>query len=286
MAKKISTFQALPAIWLISCCLLSAFAEVKNITLDFEGATFTAILEQEPLRNVIEKVRNETGIWVRAPGSLLDERVSVQFENLSIRQGLKRILRTMNYSFLFDQDYNLIGVFVFAKANRIGKALYSTELNEQMVTAAFEGNTAAVMALLAKGADVNAEGTYSGWTPLMLAARKGDTELVNFLIAQGADVNAKSSVRSRTALMEAVRNRKVETVKTLLTANPDVDASDWEGYTALMFVAVSGQLDIVNALIAHGADVNAKNKVGSSALMMASGYPDVVKILKESGAGQ
>jgi ankyrin repeat protein len=53
-----------------------------------------------------------------------------------------------------------------------------------------------------------------------------------------------------------------------------------------MFAAVSGQLDIVNALIAHEADVNVKNKVGSSALMMASGYPNVVKILKEAGAGE
>ena len=108
--------------------------------------------------------------------------------------------------------------------------------------------------------------------------------MVSFLIAHGANLNAKSRVRSRTALMEAARNRKVETAKVLLAANPDVDAVDWEGYTVLMFVAVSGQLDIVNALVAGEADVNLKNKVRSSALMMASGYPNVVKILKLSGA--
>jgi ankyrin repeat protein len=270
----------------ISCCLTCALAGAENISLNFLESTFTAILEEEPLKNVIEKVRKETGIWVRVPASLLDEKVSVQFENLSIQQGLKRILRTMNYSFLFDQDNNLIGAFVFAKANRIGEAIYSAELNEQMVTAAFEGNAAVVMASLAKGADVNAEGKYSGWTTLMLAARKGDNKLVSLLIAHGADLNAKSRLRSRTALMEAARNRKVETVKALLAANSDVDAVDWEGYTVLMFAAVSGQLDIVNALIAHEADVNVKNKVDSSALMMASGYPNVVKILKEAGAGE
>jgi hypothetical protein len=286
MAKKNSLFQALTAIWVISCYFMSAVAGAENISLKFQESTCTAFLEEEPLKNVIEKFRRETGIWVRAPESVLDERVSVQFENLSIQEGLKRILRTMNYSFLFDQDNNLIGAFVFAKANRIGKAIYSAELNEQMVTAAFEGNTAAVMALLDKGADVNAEGKYSGWTPLMLAARKGDTKLVSLLIAHGADLNAKSRVRNRTALMDAARNRKVETVAVLLAANPDVDAVDWEGYTVLMFAAVSGQLDIVNALIAHEANVNVKNKVGSSALMMASGYPNVVKILKEAGAGE
>ena len=286
MAKKISVFQALTAIWLISCCLVSVFAGAGNVSLNFQESTFTAFLEEVPLENVIEKVRKETGIWIRAPNSLLDERISVQFENLSIQQGLKRILRGMNYSFLFDQDSNLLGAFVFSKAHRIGEEIYSAELNEQMVTAAFESNTAAVMDLLAKGADVNAEGKYSGWTPLMLAARKGDTNLVNLLIAHGADLNAKSRVRNRTALMEAARNRNVETLKALLAANPDVNAVDWEGYTVLMFAAVSGQLDIVNALIAHEADVNLKNKVGSSALMMALGYPNVVKILREAGAGE
>jgi len=84
--------------------------------------------------------------------------------------------------------------------------------------------------------------------------------------------------------VEAVRNRKVEAVKALLTADPDLDAVDWEGYTVLMFAAVSGHRDIVDILLTHGADVNVKNKVGSSALMMASGYPNVFNKLKEAGA--
>lgn len=286
MVKKITFFPVLITIWVISCCLFSTSAGAESISLDFQGTTFTVSLKEAPLKNVFEKIQKETGIWFNAPESLLDERVSVQFENLSVQEGLKRILHTMNHSFLFDQDNKLIGAFVFGKANGIRKAAYSTELNEQMVKATMEGGTAAVNVLLAKGADVNAKGKYSGWTPLMLAARKGDTELVNFLIAHGADVNVKSGVRSRTALMEAVRNRKINAVKALLAADPDVDAVDWDGYPALMFAAVSGQVDIVHALLDHGADVNVKDKVGSSALMMASGYPDVVKILKEAGADE
>ena len=164
------------------------------------------------------------------------------------------------------------------------KATYPSDINEKMVKAAMEGDTAAVVESLAKGADVNAKGRYSGWTPLILAAKRGETELVNFLLSYGADVNEKSDVRNRTAIMEAARNRKVETVKALLTADPDIDAVDWEGYTVLMFAAVSGQSDIVDVLLTHGADVNVKNKVGSSALTMASGYPNVLKKLKAAGA--
>ena len=284
MAKKITVSQALAAIWVISCCFIGTHSGAENISLNFQESSCSALLEEAPLRVVIEKLRRETGIWVKAPEYLLEERVSLQFENLSIQEGLKRILRTMNHSLLFDQRSNLIGAFVFSSANRLARAIYSAELNEQMVSAAFEGNTADVMALLAQGADVNAEGEYSGWTPLMLAAKRGNTQLVRLLIAHGADLDAKSRVRSRTALMEAARNRKVDTLQVLLAANPDVDAADWEGYTVLMFAAVSGQLDIVSALIAQEADVNVKNKVGGSALMMASGYPKVQKLLKEAGA--
>ena len=257
--------------------------EEGNI-LVFQGATFSAILVEEPLKHVFEKVQKETGVWFRASESELAERVSVQFEKLTVEEGLRRILHSMNYGLLFDQNKNLIGAFVFEKVRKMEEATSLAELNEQIVTAAMKDATADVIDLLEKGADVNAKGEYSGWSPLFMAARNGNIELLNLLLSYGADASAKSSVRNRTALMEAVRRRKGEAVKALLTAYPDVDAVDWEGYTVLMFAAISGQHDIVNILVTHGADVNVKNKFGSSALMMASGYQNVFKRLKEAGA--
>ena len=69
-----------------------------------------------------------------------------------------------------------------------------------------------------------------------------------------------------------------------MTADPVLNAIDWEGYTVLMFAADSGQRDIVKVLLTHEADVNVRNKVGSSALMMVSGYPNVLRKLKEAGS--
>jgi hypothetical protein len=284
MKGKVKVFAAVTAILMILFYFIMDAAGQEKNKLVFQGETFSATLVEEPLKNVFEKIQKQTEIRFRISESELDERVSVQFERLTVREGLRRILRTMNYSLLFNQKNKLIGVFVFGKASRIGKAGHLAELDEQIVKAAMERDTAKVMALLGRGANVNAKGKYSGWTPLMLAARKGDTELLNLLLSHGADVNAKSPVQNRTALMEAVRNRKIEAAKALLAAYPDVDAVDWEGYTVLMFAAVSGQRDSVNVLLAHGADVNVKNKVGSSALMMASGYPKVSEQLKEAGA--
>jgi len=210
MFQKTTVFSALTAILVIFYYPIVFGGSEESNTLVFQGKTFTAILEDDSLKNVLEKFQKETGIWFKAPESELNERVSVQFANLSIQEGLKRILRTMNYSFLFDQSNNLMGAFIFGKVNRIKKATYPSDINEKMVKAAMEGDTAAVVESLAKGADVNAKGRYSGWTPLILAAKRGETELVNFLLSYGADVNEKSDVRNRTAIMEAARNRKVE----------------------------------------------------------------------------
>ena len=284
MTKNAMVFLSLTTILVLSNYPTVFAASGTSNNLIFQGAAVTANLKEVPLKTVFEKVQRETGIWFRVAESELDERVSIQFENLSVKEGLKRILRTMNYSLLFDQDNNLVGAFVFGKTSRQRKATDPSGLNERMLEAATEGNTKAVVELVAKGADVNAKGKYSGWTPLILASRNGEMDLVNFLLAYGADVNEESGVRSRTAIMEAARNRKVDAVKALLTADPDLDAVDWEGYTVLMFAAVSGQSDIVDVLLTHGADVNVKNKVGSSALMMASGYPNVLRKLKEAGA--
>ena len=64
------------------------------------------------------------------------------------------------------------------------------DVDSELITAAMEGRSDTVRALLAKGADVNAKDKY-GWTPLMLAALAGRADTVRTLLANGAHVNAK-----------------------------------------------------------------------------------------------
>jgi hypothetical protein len=286
MAQKNTVLMPMITILAIFWFFSAYAANQESSYLIFEGTTLKANLKDESFKNIFQKLQKETGIWFSVSKAELDAKVSVRFENLSIEKGLRRILHAMNYSFLFDQNNNVIGVFVFGKANRNRRATDWAELNDQMARAIMAGDTAAAVEFLSQGADVNAKGKYSGWTPLMLAAKKGNTELVKLLLSHGADINARSGVRNRTAIMEAARNRNVETVKALLTANTDIDAADWEGYTVLMFAAISGQSAIVDELVTYGADVNVKNKTGHSALVMASGYPDVYKKLEAAGAEQ
>ena len=58
--------------------------------------------------------------------------------------------------------------------------------------------------------------------------------------------------------MVAALKGDAKTVKVLLGAGADVDASDRDGYTALIFAAKAGHVMVVEQLLDGGADVDAK----------------------------
>ena len=66
----------------------------------------------------------------------------------------------------------------------VSTAVFSQDLNQELLQAAKQGDTVRVKSLLANGADINAK-NESGWTSLMFAALGGQTEVVNVLLANG-----------------------------------------------------------------------------------------------------
>ena len=68
-----------------------------------------------------------------------------------------------------------------------------------LIAAATHGDVAAVQALLAQGAEVDAKDD-GGMTPLMWASEEGHLDVVQVLITKGADVNAKEIEGGGTAL--------------------------------------------------------------------------------------
>ena len=120
--------------------------------------------------------------------------------------------------------------------------------SEALTRACLIGHTAAVKALLDRGAEVNPNDN-SGWTPLMEAAFAGHADTIRALLERGADVNVK----------------------------------DRTGWTPLMEAASKGHLEAVKALLAYGADANAKNVKGWTALKAAPrGNAEIIELLKET----
>lgn len=89
--------------------------------------------------------------------------------------------------------------------------------NEKLLTAAKNGDLAAIENLLDnKGADVNTK-AKDDWTPLMLASQNGHTDAVKALLARDADVFAQTKDNG-TALSRAEQGNHTEVVKLLKAA--------------------------------------------------------------------
>lgn len=113
-----------------------------------------------------------------------------------------------------------------------------------LMVACYKENTAAVKALIAKGAEVN----RPGWTPLHYAAASGNNEIVQILLDKSAYIDAESPNKT-TPLMMAARAGHIYTVKLLLDEGADATLKNELGMTAIDFARLHDYRDIVEGLI-------------------------------------
>jgi len=115
--------------------------------------------------------------------------------------------------------------------------------NDRLWTAAFDGHTAVVYALVSAGADVNLQ-CNDGSSPLTVASQEGHIDWVRLLIEHGAEV----------------------------------DTRDDEGATPLYMAAMNGRIEVVEFLIEQYADVNACLSIGESCLWSAAFHGDTTVV--------
>jgi len=152
--------------------------------------------------------------------------------------------------------------------------------------AAKKGDTASVVALLKKGADVSAAHA-DGMTPLHWAAELGDVAMADALTRAGANLAAVTRLGQYTPLHLAARNGNGPVVRLLLKAGAPAAVTNASGTTALHMAAAAGSSDAVNALVDAGADINVKETFyGQTPLVFAvsQGHLDAIKTLIKRGA--
>jgi ankyrin repeat protein len=163
---------------------------------------------------------------------------------------------------------------------------YTTEYTALM-QASDKGMADVAKALLDKGAEVNTR-NENGYTALLIAAGSpSGGAVIPILLNKGADVTAITG-GGRTALMNEARLSGyfgAEDIELLIKHGVNVNATDKEGWTALM-LAANGQYEsseVVKKLLDHGADIAAVNNEGENALKIATKaeYKKIVKLLND-----
>lgn len=115
--------------------------------------------------------------------------------------------------------------------------------------------------LLDAGADPNGANDL-GATPLWAAGQNGSARMTDLLLAAGADANL-ALLAGETPVMVAARAGAADVVDRLAGAGADLDGRGTRGQTALMWAAAQGHPAVVETLIAHGADLHARSDVWS-----------------------
>jgi uncharacterized protein len=106
-----------------------------------------------------------------------------------------------------------------------------------------------------------------GFTPVALAAFFGQPAAVNALIAAGADVNAHArNALKVAALHAAVAGRNMEAIRAVLAAGADANAQQQAGFRPMHEAGGNANRALAELLLAHGADPSLPSDDGKSAI--------------------
>lgn len=81
---------------------------------------------------------------------------------------------------------------ILAGISLAGVLFAASDIDFEMMSAAYTGDYDKVVACVENGADVDAR-SYDGYTALMFAAMEGHSKVVSFLVESGADVSLRDS---------------------------------------------------------------------------------------------
>ena len=150
--------------------------------------------------------------------------------------------------------------------------------------AAATGQTAQLQKLIEQDPSLVNAYAPDGFTPLGLATFFGHAAAVDALLAAGAEVNAAyRETMKLTPLASAMAVGRNDIARTLIAHGADVNAKAANELRPLHTAAARGNIESVTLLLDHGADINATTEDGKKAIAYAEerNHPEMVKFLQE-----
>ena len=103
-------------LWVL-CGLLMMPPALYAQRVSVQGGRMSVDLKEASLISVARDIERQAGISFKGDESLLEESVSVAFTDLTLEQGIKRILATLNYSLLFDHRGEISEVMILSEGS-------------------------------------------------------------------------------------------------------------------------------------------------------------------------
>jgi len=182
--------------------------------------------------------------------------------------------------------FAIFGLLVFTMA--AGACFAIT--NDELFAAIKAKDAQKVKALIAGGADVNAEAEnifgVHNITPLSYAISERNPEIAELLVENGANVNYKHPMGGGTVLSDAAQDGFTNLVKLMLEKGADPSVVDMMGFTPLQEATYFGHTDIVKLFLDRGAPVDTQDESGLTLLQYAASgaHTDLVQLLLDRGA--
>jgi len=139
--------------------------------------------------------------------------------------------------------------------------------NEDLFSAAEEGDLNKVMQLINSGISVNTINS-EGRTLLQVAAREDDLDLVKRLIVKGAEVDNRGE-KKNTPLNIAAKKSSLAIVKLLLDSGADINTIGNGGNSPLKRAVMANRMDVFWYLLNKGAKIDVIANNGTNALISA-----------------
>lgn len=160
------------------------------------------------------------------------------------------------------------------------------QLDEALLGAIWQGDTAAAAIALDKGADPNMR-----FDPSRIRSSDFRVRLLDSIqrfdgVFRSYTRRSISDPPEPTALMSAAMSDRADMVRLLLEKGAVVDARDDSGFSALLYAARDGHSGTVRELLNHGANIQTRAKDGTTALRLAQTKKrdHVVRLLRRAGA--
>ncbi len=83
---------------------IASFGSVPSDNVRIEGERISIQVKGVKLGELLKLIEDKTGIKFELDNSLSGEKISVDFKEVSILEGIKEIINTLNYAIIYDQD--------------------------------------------------------------------------------------------------------------------------------------------------------------------------------------